>query len=92
MEDAKGHRYSITTFGWQLPQLIVYFLRFEVHVVYHKLDYMDELLFTYSKDLCVRPKKAMEFINSEASNKNIYRSYIILKIFMETGTISKVID
>ena len=54
------------------------------------IDYGDELLFTHTKDICVRPKKIVDFINKDPSNKNIYRSYLLLRIFLENNALGNI--
>jgi hypothetical protein len=43
----------------------------------------------YSKEICLRKKRIMDYINKDPANKNLYRAYILLKILLENDAIGK---
>lgn len=53
------------------------------------VDYGDELIFTYLRNVWIKPRRILDYINKDVSNKNIYRAYLILsKVLLEDDALT----
>jgi hypothetical protein len=50
---------------------------------FNSLDYNDELILINGLDLSLRPKNLLYYINQNVLNKNLHRSYLVLKLFLQ---------
>ena len=43
----------------------------------------------HTKDVWVKPKKMIDYINKDPTNKGLYRSFILIKLFIENNAFGK---